>query len=245
MILVHELGHYLVAKKKGYKLDNLFIAAYGICLNYKDSVFDGDDEFCIALAGPLASLVLGVILSSAWWIFPGVYNYTSEIAFQSISLGLFNLLPCYPLDGGRILCSILSQNMNRERAVRIVVRLNYTFSIILFAMFLISCFTSFNPTFFLASLFLVTGNIDFKSEAKYNPIVLSSRRIKNFSKPRVFYADGNLCLSEFIRRIEINKFTIFIVNLDGHKVKFLDEVLIKKLSLLYPINTSINQIFKG
>ena len=92
VVLTHELGHALQAKRLGYKLDSFFIAPYGVKLNYKDKCFDSKDEIKIALAGPMVNLVLAILAVSLWWIAPVTYVYLDEFVLQSIMLCLVNLV---------------------------------------------------------------------------------------------------------------------------------------------------------
>lgn len=244
VILTHEFGHYIVAKKLGYKLDSFFIAPYGVSLNYKERAFDSKDEVLIALAGPAVNLCLSLVIVSLWWIAPDIYNYSHSFVMQSTMLGLFNLLPCYPLDGGRIMVGLLQNYISRERAVKLTSIFNFIFSFIMLLLFFISCFIDFNPSLCLFGCFLIMGIIDSKYESKYQPIALFKKQNKNFSKPIFLTVDCNTTILKLLRHIEINKMTIFVVTLKGDKVIFLDEGQVKKLSLKYPVNTSLEKILK-
>ena len=244
VVLTHEFGHYLVAKKCGYKLDYFYITPYGISLNYKEKAFENRDEILIALAGPFVNLCLSLIIVSLWWIFPSMYGLSYEFVFQSVMLALFNLIPCYPLDGGRIFCGLLSKNMPRKKAVDIICIFNYIFSAIFFILFIFSCFYNFNPTFLLGGIFLVLGNIDFKNESKYQPIQILNKKIKNFSHPIFLFIDGEVIISNLLKHIEANKFTIFVVKLKNGQTKILDEDKIKSLAINLSPALSINQVFK-
>lgn len=244
VVLTHEYGHYLVAKKCGYKLDSFIIAPYGVNLNYKERAFDSKDEILIALAGPLVNIILSFLVVSLWWILPNLYNYTSDFVNQSLMLGLFNLLPCYPLDGGRIFIGLISQNMERKKAVKTIYYLNYLFSALLLVLFFITCFFDFNPTLCLCAVFLILGVVDSKFESKYQSLSFYKKKIKNFSKPLLLTVDENVCLAQLIKHIEINKFTIFVVNFSNLKTVFLDENHIKLMTLKYPLSQTLKEIIR-
>lgn len=244
VVLSHEFGHYFVAKKCGYKLNSFYIAPFGVNLNYKEKVFDSKDEIFIALAGPMVNFFLSIVLISFWWIFPESYNFTYEFVIQSLMLGLFNLLPCYPLDGGRVAVSLLSKNMPRKKAVKFICLLNYIFASILFVFFILSCFINFNPTFALCAVFLVLGQIDSKNECQYMPVLVFNKKVKSYSKPIFLVINSNETLSNMLKHIESNKFTIFIALIDNRQTKLIDENFVKQLSLTYPINASLKDIFK-
>lgn len=243
VVLSHEFGHYFVAKKLGYKLDSFFIAPYGVSLNYKDNIFENNDEIKIALAGPLVNFLLSLFVVSLWWISPQLYNFTHEFVFQSLMLGLFNLLPCYPLDGGRIFVGILSQSSQRNKAVKWAIVLNIIFSSLLLILFFISCFINFNPSFCLCGVMLVLGIIDWKAESKYQAISLFKKKTKNFSKPFFVVINGSITLGLALKHIEPNRFTIFVVILNESKTKLVDEQILKQLSIKFPITTSFNEIY--
>lgn len=242
VVLTHEFGHYYMAKRLGYKLDSFFIAPYGVSLNYKDTIFESKDEIKIALAGPFVNFVLTFFVVSLWWITPSLYNFTYEFVFQSIMLGLFNLLPCYPLDGGRLFVGILSQSLSRQKAVKISLALNIFFSCILFVLFFISCFINFNPSLCLCGVMLLLGIIDTKSESKYQPISIYKKKTKNYSRPLFLTINSTITLGDALKHIELNRFTIFIVVLSSGKVKLIDEQNLKFLSIKYPINTTFDEI---
>lgn len=243
VVLLHEFGHYFVAKKLGYTLNSFFIAPYGVNLNYKESCFENLDEIFIAMAGPMINIALCIVLTSFWWVCPSFYNFSVDIVKQSLLLALFNLLPCYPLDGGRIVASLLSLQIPRKKAINVTIKLNVFFAIIFLILFVISCFINFNPTFMLSFIFLILGIVENKDISYYQQIMMAKKTIKNFSKPSFIYIDEDVKLLELIKHIELNKFTIFILNKNG-KTKYISETDVKKLSLAFNSQTRIKDILK-
>ncbi len=233
-----------MAKKLGYRLDSFFIAPYGVSLNYKEKAFDSHDEILIALAGPCVNIVLSLVIVSLWWVIPDLYNYTNNFVTQSFMLGLFNLLPCYPLDGGRVLVGVLQNYTSRDKAVKLTSKFNYLFSAILLLAFFVTIFIDFNPSLCLCGCFLIMGIIDSKYESRYQPILLYKKRNKNFSKVSFYAVGQEVELSKLIKHIEVNKLTIFIVTLENGKTIFLDEQKVKFLSFNNPINSKLEDIIK-
>lgn len=240
-VLTHEFGHYFIAKKRGYKLNNFYLTPYGACLNYKEKVFESKDEMLIALAGPSVNFLLSIFCVCLWWIFPDLYNFTYNFVFQSLMLGLVNLLPCYPLDGGRIVVGLFSQESERKKVIKVLKILNVVFATIFFALFILSCFINFNPSFALMGTFLLMGNLDWKEECKYQ-LAFIKNRAKNFSKPMFIYVYENVILMDLLRHLEQNKHTVFIVEFSNGKTKFVDENIVKALALNFPLNSSLAQI---
>ena len=243
VVLTHELGHALQAKRLGYKLDSFFIAPYGVKLNYKDKCFDSKDEIKIALAGPMVNLVLAILAVSLWWIAPVTYVYLDEFVLQSIMLCLVNLLPCYPLDGGRIFVCLMSGKMPRKKAVKISCLLNYVFSAILFIIFIATCFYNFNPSICLFAVFLILGSIDSKFESRYVSLFFK-RKIKNFSRVSMLCVDDNVTISSLLKHIEPNKHTIFAISRQGKRTHLIDEEDIKALAIKYPITDKIKDVIR-
>ncbi len=244
VVLSHEYGHYFVAKKLGYKLDSFLIAPHGVCLNYKERAFDERDEIIIALAGPCVNLLLCLFVVSLWWVFPDVFNYTYDFACQSFSLALFNLLPCYPLDGGRVAVGLMSKFFERRKAVKITQICNVVVSIFLLIFFAISCFVNFNPSLCLCGCFLLFGVFEYRGECKYQPAFAYKKRVKNFSKPLFLNINGQTTLAQALKHIQTGKFTIFVLLLSSGKTKFLDEKKIELLSLQFSLATTFDEIFK-
>ena len=113
-VAIHEFAHGKVAKILGYKLDKMTIMPYGVCLNYETTMFSPYDEILIALFGPLANFIVCVILLALWWLFPLIYPQTVMFFWCNLILFAYNLLPCFPLDGGRILCAYLSTKHKKD-----------------------------------------------------------------------------------------------------------------------------------
>lgn len=243
VVLTHEFGHFLVAKKLGYKLDSFFLAPYGVSLNYRENTFENSDEIKIALAGPLVNLIFAFLCVGLWWIFPVSYNYSSIFVQQSFMLALFNLLPAYPMDGGRVLLASIGKFMTREKALKMIVILNLVFSLFFIALFIYSCTVNYNPTFALAAVFLLSGVVQSRFEGKYKIASLLKKNNKDFTRPLILYINSTVTLGKTLKTIQQNRYTIFYVNFDNKKTKILDENLILNLALKFPLSYTFNDIF--
>jgi Zn-dependent protease len=122
-VLLHELGHALTARALG-------VPVRGILLNFVGGVSELDDRACtgpreawIALSGPLVNLVLCLLALAARALVPaalGELRLALALAANvNLIVGLFNLLPAFPLDGGRVLRALLTLRWNRARATSI------------------------------------------------------------------------------------------------------------------------------
>ncbi len=105
----HELAHALVSAKRGYRLTKILLMPYGAVIEGDLEGLSAKDEIAVALAGPLCNLCTAVFFLALWWLYPSLYPYT-DLAFDaSFSMFLVNLIPAYPLDGGRVLYCLMKQ----------------------------------------------------------------------------------------------------------------------------------------
>jgi Zn-dependent protease len=110
-VLIHELAHSLVARRKGIPVNSITLFILGGVSNLEDEPRQPSSEFIMAIVGPLTSFLLALIFFGLSYIpqstgSPGA-AMLSYLAIINLFLGAFNLLPGFPLDGGRVLRSII------------------------------------------------------------------------------------------------------------------------------------------
>ena len=136
-IVVHEFSHSLVARHYGLPMKGITLFIFGGVAEMGDEPGNAKTEFLMAIAGPITSILLGAIFyciyqaGGAVWSVPvlGVLGY---LAWINWLLALFNLIPAFPLDGGRVLRSALWHwNHNLPRATRIASTIGQGFGIVL------------------------------------------------------------------------------------------------------------------
>lgn len=101
--LLHELAHAYAAERVGLRMKKVVLMPYGAMIDIDMRGLNAVDELKIALAGPFFNLLCAALFLGLWWCFPATYPYTESAQISSLAVGLINLLPAYPLDGGRIL----------------------------------------------------------------------------------------------------------------------------------------------
>jgi len=110
-IIIHELAHSVVAQRFNVSVKSITLFFLGGIAEFTTPIKKPKDEFFIAVSGPVASLAIGILcfaLSHLFFKFlPMVNSLFLYLAFSNIILFLFNLIPGYPMDGGRILSAIL------------------------------------------------------------------------------------------------------------------------------------------
>jgi Zn-dependent protease/CBS domain-containing protein len=108
-LLLHELGHSWVARREGMEIDGITLWLFGGVSEFKTRFPSAGAEFRIAIAGPLVSLLLGVIfvLIALAGLPSAVDGVAAWLGYINLTLLAFNLIPALPLDGGRVLRAAL------------------------------------------------------------------------------------------------------------------------------------------
>jgi len=136
-IVVHELSHSLVARAYGLPVRRITLFALGGVSQIEKEAQSPGAEFSIALAGPLASVVLagifGVVEKLLHPAQAGQIGFWGYLGYLNILLALFNLVPAFPMDGGRLLRSAIWSFGSRARATRWAVRVGRTFAVLAMA----------------------------------------------------------------------------------------------------------------
>ncbi len=121
-ILVHELGHAVVALHHGLRTRSITLFIFGGVAQLEEDPRDGRAELWIAAAGPLVSLALAGLFyacASLSFVGPSVAAVAKYLALINLILALFNLVPAFPMDGGRLLRGALWGALGKARATRI------------------------------------------------------------------------------------------------------------------------------
>ena len=155
-IVLHELGHSVVAQSRGIRVPSIVLFALGGVSQMERESPDAKTEFWMALAGPLVSFVLGFLcLGSAYALGWGggsshrgspVMEMLGWLGIINFSLGAFNLIPAYPLDGGRVFrAAAWWVTHSIERATRIASSVGQVFA---FLFIVAGLFKFFNKDYF-------------------------------------------------------------------------------------------------
>lgn len=126
-VLLHELSHSLVAKKHGEEVKTITLFILGGVAQMAKEPPTPYAEFTMAIAGPLASFALGVLFLGLWWLLrpfsEPLTALTKYLAIINFILGTFNLLPGFPMDGGRVLRAIVWKTTgNLRRATHLAAK---------------------------------------------------------------------------------------------------------------------------
>ena len=126
-VLAHELSHAVVSNRNGLPVKSITLFVFGGVANLTKEPDSPGLEFRIAIVGPATSLTIGAVFAALWFgirpINDGLAGICANLAIINASLAVFNMLPGFPLDGGRVFRSIVwRRNNNRLRATRTAAR---------------------------------------------------------------------------------------------------------------------------
>lgn len=126
-VLLHELGHTALALRAKMRVREINLFIFGGVAVMESEPPSAKDEFLIAIAGPITSMLLAGLFAAVW-LLSGDFSYVAVpamwLAWINLTLAVFNLIPGFPLDGGRVLRSIiwgLKGNLHRATQISSVV----------------------------------------------------------------------------------------------------------------------------
>ncbi|WP_153952507.1 CBS domain-containing protein [Halosegnis longus] len=135
-VIIHELGHSLVAMRYGFPISSIKLWLFGGVAQLSEMPEDWKQEFNIAVAGPIVSVLLGVVSYVAFTaVQPGgtaiaaVRFLLAYLAVVNVALAIFNMLPGFPMDGGRVLRALLARNRPYAQATQIAAEVGKLFAI--------------------------------------------------------------------------------------------------------------------
>jgi Zn-dependent protease len=157
-VLAHEFGHAWIALRRGLPVHSITLMIFGGVAQIGQEPRSAGDEFQIAIAGPLASLAAGIGFGMLWLAFRPIpmLAYPAEwLARINLALVAFNMIPGFPLDGGRVARAILwSLTRNRQRATRFM---GYGSQAIAFGFIGVGVFSAFGGNFINAIWLVFVG----------------------------------------------------------------------------------------
>jgi len=217
-VLLHELGHSYVTQNLGHKINSITLFIFGGSSESEEIPEDPGKEFRIALAGPLVSIILGLsfylVFFSINTINDGLFiNIISTmfgtLAFYNLLLAGFNLIPAFPIDGGRLLRAAFATRMNYQKATKTASNIGKGVAI---AMAIFGIF--FNFWLVLIAVFIFFGA---SQEQKTTEIsnALKGKRIQDIMKTDVNSISPEISLQKAFESMKKNQqFTYPVIKND-------------------------------
>jgi Zn-dependent protease/CBS domain-containing protein len=162
-VLVHELAHSYYAIRKGYTISGITLFIFGGVSQIEHTPEGAPGEGTMAFVGPLSSIVIGAIFTPVYLILGNMSGGVALqattitvgiIAFYNLFLGAFNLIPAFPMDGGRVLRAYLVKRLGFLRATEVAANVGKVLAV---AMAIFGIFYSIFLIFIAVFIFLAAG----------------------------------------------------------------------------------------
>lgn len=248
-ILLHEYAHHLTALRFGLCMDEIRLYPFGAVLYGELHRLDCFREIIVALAGPLFNLFLSVTFTALWWLAPEIYALTDTVVTANTSLALFNLLPLYPLDGGRILLNLLTLKKNPRAAFRFLRIFSLIAALLCFGIyFLALIFGTPNYTAGTAGFLILAGCLDGGTEIKLRKscsVRFPEEKLRRGIEVRTIAVSAELTLFELLKLLHSDCYYRFLfLNADGKTVAELEHgelsELVRTQNLHLPMTEFLN-----
>ena len=142
-VLLHELSHSFVAQSFGMRVPSITLFVFGGVSSLGSEMRTAGQEFRVAIAGPLMSWLIAALFGAAWYLtrHEGISAIFGYLAIVNALLGTFNLLPGFPLDGGRVFRSIVwARTHDLLRATRVASRVGVVIAYVMIGFGLVNIF---------------------------------------------------------------------------------------------------------
>ncbi len=194
-VLLHELAHSYVAKKHGTNIQSITLFLFGGVSSMEEIPRNPKVEFRMALAGPGTSLLIGSILLLIHELFKTETPYLRLvwlIGYINIILFAFNLLPAFPMDGGRMLRAWLAGRMSYVKATRSAAGIGKMFAIF---MGIIGLFISF--WFILIAFFIYIGASEEEKSTEVS-VLLEGMKVRDIMSREVTTVNPGMSVEELV-----------------------------------------------
>jgi Zn-dependent protease/CBS domain-containing protein len=218
-VVFHELAHSVVARHYGIRVRKIILYPIGGVSEIEELPEKPSQEWRMAVAGPLVSLLVGSILLGLSLLgslqsfiqsitfLDGAQNFLFDLAILNILLGFFNLVPAFPMDGGRVFRAILAERMNFSDATRYAANIGKIFGI---GMVIVGFLF---PNYFLLILVGIFVYIGASEETEQTIVstTLASVRVNDVMQSEVGSVNPEQTLSEALEVMFKNRYNDVLV----------------------------------
>lgn len=232
-VLFHEMSHAITSNRLGFPIRKITLFIFGGVAHMKSEPDEPKTEFLVAAAGPLSSL----LLAAAFYFLGGVATAASAdhaalvfstVGWLNLWLALFNLVPGFPLDGGRLLrAAVWWKTQNLKRATNIAAKLGEGFAYFLMALGAVSLFGGRSG--WIQGIWNILIGIFLKAAAEqsYQHVlmeeVLQGIKVSEIMGRDVLTVSEDEPVGELVEKFFHHKFTAYpVLNRQGYVVGLID-----------------------
>lgn len=254
-LLLHELAHSVVARSYGMRIKGITLFLFGGVAELESEVPSAKVEFRVAIAGPAMSLVLGGLfwmlagVSQAVIISPAVPSVLTYLGTVNIVIAVFNMLPAFPMDGGRVLRAYLwARHGDLLRATRTAATSGRILAYGLIALGAYTVFLGAAPSglwYVLIGFFVLAA----ARSAYQNQLMQSTFEGKTVSAVMIrdpIVVSPDLTLSEFVNQVMLKYRVSFVpVVADGVLIGQIDKDVLSAIDRDHWTSTRVGDVFAG
>jgi Zn-dependent protease/CBS domain-containing protein len=202
-VLVHEVAHSYVAKRNGIKISDITLYLFGGVSAMEEVPRNPSVELVMAFVGPLTSIVIGILFGVLWFGLPNLLWGNDILGplvylmfYLNIALGIFNVIPAFPMDGGRVLRAFLAMRMPYIEATRIAVGFGKLFA---YLMGILGLLMGLNGIWFIIIAFFIYIAAGEEERATITSLVLEGVKVKDIMTKDVDTVDANASVADLLK----------------------------------------------
>jgi Zn-dependent protease/CBS domain-containing protein len=219
-VVFHELAHSIIARHYGIKVRKIILYPIGGVSEIEEIPDNPSQEWRMAVAGPLTSLLLGVALLAVSIVISNqtftIYtlttftgNFLTDLGTLNIVLGAFNLIPAFPMDGGRVFRALLAERLKYSDATRYAVYLGKVFGITMVLVGFV-----YNFFLILVGIFVYIGASE-EAEQTIISTTLAGVRVKDVMLSEIGSVNPQQSLVEALEMMFKNRYHDALVEKEG------------------------------
>jgi len=221
-VLFHELAHSVVARRYNITVRKIVLYPIGGVSEIEEIPENPSIEWRMAVAGPLTSLILGAALLVIYYFMPlkiplfpapalllASGNILSDLGYLNLLLGAFNLIPAFPMDGGRVFRALLAERMKFSDATKYAAYIGRIFGIIMVAVGFL-----FNPFWILIGVFIYIGASE-EAEQTIISTTLANVRVKDVMQSEIGTVRPDQTISDALEIMFKSRYHDTLVEKDG------------------------------
>ena len=213
--LLHECGHIFCAGRMGFECKEIRLMPYGASALCDIEGISAADELRLALAGPAVNLLICVGTAGLWWFVPDTYAFTDTVFYANAGMLFINLLPAYPLDGGRAAACVLKKFLKAGAADLV---LKVTCALISGGLVALYFTALKNPSVLVIAAFLLCSVFEKRPPAQ--KINFAARKKKRGREIRYIILDESATFKDALRFLDDRRY--LVIQIYGEV--FLDEI---------------------
>ena len=208
-VLLHELGHSWTARRYGITITSITLWIFGGMARMEDLPEDWNVELYVALAGPAMSVLVGAACYASLFVLPAqpvLVVVVGSLAVINVTLAIFNLVPAFPMDGGRVLRALLARSRPYAEATRTAATVG-KFMAVLMAILAVLAFA---PILLLVAMFVYVA-AGAESRATVLRELLKGVTVRELMSTDVRTVTPETTVAEFLDRVLTERTTAYPV----------------------------------